>query len=565
MAMTSDAPASLPLRRRRLQIRLGRLLRRPPLLVYLAGFALVVLLPALMFSAVLILQFSRQQQLIAAAQVDDTAEIVSNAIDRETFAMITAGRVLATSPLLDQDDLETFHERTLAALSSSNTFAALVDPNLNVVVNTRSAFPSPLVPLSHTEQAEKVFATGQSQISGVFYGNKARELVFHVAIPVFRQGRVVYVLVINKTTDSLGSVITDQNLPSAWSAVVTDATGKRIFAALASNGKYQKQPQDAASQTTADQLLGNASSGRLLEANYVSPLTGWTTTVAVPRAVVGQAVQRSWQLLATGGILLIVFCVALAVYVGKRIATPILRLKDQAEAIAKGEPAPAIKADIDEIGEVSKVLAQASRERLEAEEQNRFLMREMTHRAKNQYALIAAIARRAAKDSADTKEFLDTLSQALNSLARSADLLAGHEWEGAALADLVAMQLNAFGGRRNEQVVMSGPALCISPAAAQTIGLALHELATNAAKYGALSVEGGHVSVEWSLAENFRLVWRETNGPPVTPPKRSGFGTLVTQRMTARGLGGTVDMDYAASGVVWTLTAPLDAVVAEAA
>jgi len=283
----------------------------------------------------------------------------------------------------------------------------------------------------------------------------------------------------------------------------------------------------------------------------------------VPDAVIGKPIMRSWLLLVGAGILLLAFCVALAVHFGRRIAAPIRHLAAQAQAIGKGEPALPVRTDIEEIAAVSKILAHSSRERREAEEQNRFLMREMSHRAKNQYALIGAIARRAAKESANTNQFLETLSEALNSLARSADLLAGGGWESAAMDALVASQLKAFGAGKGGQIVTHGPAVRLVPTAAQTIGLALHELATNAAKYGALSVNEGYVRIDWTLDANFTLTWHEHGGPPVAEPKRSGFGTLVTQRMTARGLGGEVKMTYAPTGVVWVLTAPAEMILAD--
>ncbi|RYE78469.1 MAG: sensor histidine kinase, partial [Hyphomicrobiales bacterium] len=156
----------------------------------------------------------------------------------------------------------------------------------------------------------------------------------------------------------------------------------------------------------------------------------------------------------------------------------------------------------------------------------------------------------------------DTLSEALSSLARSADLLADGGWESAALDGLVESQLKAFGAGKGGQIETHGPNVRLSPTAAQTIGLALHELATNAAKYGALSVNEGYVRIDWTLEPVFSLTWREIGGPVVVPPKRSGFGTLVTQKMTARALGGEVEMAYAPSGVVWKLTAPPEMILA---
>lgn len=543
--------------------RLSRLMRRPPLLVHLAGFALIVLVPALLFSAFLILQFSQQQKEIAAGQVSGTAKIISDSIDREIYGMVTSAKVLASSPFIDSDDMAQFHARTIAALAASKSDAVLIDPALRVVLDTRVPLSAPLSGATNASAAEMVFRTRLPYVSDVFFSPRSDDFVFHVAVPVIRGDRVIYVLAISKKANDLASAISDGSLPQTWTAIIKDGKGHRVAAAVADGGE-RRQGREFPFQdpSIADSLAGDRP-GDLIEASHTSILTGWTTTVAVPDAVIGQPIMRSWLLLVGMGSLLLLFCVGLAVFFGRRIAAPILLLAEQAKAIGKGEPALPVRTNIEEVGEVSRILASASRERREAEEQNRFLMREMTHRAKNQYALIAAIARRAAKESASTTEFLATLSEALNSLARSADLLAGRGWESASIADLVSTQLKVFGAGESRQIEMHGPQVSLNPAAAQTLGLALHELGTNAVKYGSLSVEEGRVRIEWALGEDFTISWTEIGGPAVTPPKRSGFGTLVTQKMTARGLGGTVDMSYAETGVVWKLAAPRETILAE--
>ena len=541
--------------------RLARLMRRPPLLVHLAGFALIVLIPALVFSAFLILQFSQQQKEIAAGQVSDTAEIISDAVDREIYGLMTAAKVLASSSFIDEDDLAEMHQRTAAALASTKADAMLIDPSLRVVLDTRIPLSEQLPGKTNSRAAEMVFRTRLPYVSDMAVGTASEQPVFQIAVPVIRGDRVVYVLAIAKRSNDLRSVIADRNLPQTWTAMITDRSGNKVIAALATEGKMRESQTPFENPSIVD-TLGSDMGPDLIEASYGSILTGWTTRVAVPDSVIGKPIMRSWLLLVGIGILLLLFCVGLAVFFGRRIASPIRHLAAQAQAIGKGEPALPVRTDIEEIAAVSKILAHSSRERREAEEQNRFLMREMTHRAKNQYALIAAIARRAAKESASTNEFLDTLSEALNSLARSADLLAGGGWESAGLDALVASQLKAFGAGKGGQIETHGPSVRLSPTAAQTIGLALHELATNAAKYGALSVNEGYVRIDWTLDATFSLTWRELGGPLVKEPKRAGFGTLVTQKMTARGLGGEVDMAYAPTGVVWKLTAPTEMILA---
>jgi two-component sensor histidine kinase len=106
---------------------------------------------------------------------------------------------------------------------------------------------------------------------------------------------------------------------------------------------------------------------------------------------------------------------------------------------------------------------------------------------------------------------------------------------------------------------MQGPELGLNPAAAQAIGLALHELATNAGKYGALSTDAGRVDIRWRPdSDAFTLSWTERRGPPVSAPQRRGFGTVVMKEMAERSVNGKVDLEYAPSGVTWRLTCPAE-------
>lgn len=191
------------------------------------------------------------------------------------------------------------------------------------------------------------------------------------------------------------------------------------------------------------------------------------------------------------------------------------------------------------------------------QEQIRLLMREVNHRAKNMLAMIQSLARRTAPggDSA----FVDRFEKRIQAMAANQDLLMTRQWRGADLADLIRAQLYLFDDLIGQRVHLDGAPLMIKPGQAETIGLAIHELATNAAKYGALSVDGGNVHIRWSLDETsdppaFHFVWQESGGPPVTPPEREGFGSTVIKRMPRMSLNAQVDLDFAESGVVWRLS-----------
>jgi two-component sensor histidine kinase len=123
--------------------------------------------------------------------------------------------------------------------------------------------------------------------------------------------------------------------------------------------------------------------------------------------------------------------------------------------------------------------------------------------------------------------------------------------------DLVRAQLAHFADLVGSRIAAHGPKLRLNAGAAQAIGLAIHELATNAGKYGALSVDRGHVNVYWKIdGDTLTMSWTERGGPPMSPPERRGFGTVVMQEMVEHSLDGDVDLDYAPSGLTWRLICP---------
>ncbi|HSI41745.1 MAG TPA: HWE histidine kinase domain-containing protein [Xanthobacteraceae bacterium] len=200
-------------------------------------------------------------------------------------------------------------------------------------------------------------------------------------------------------------------------------------------------------------------------------------------------------------------------------------------------------------------------ERKENERHLRLLMRELTHRSKNLLAVIQAMARQTARHAATIDEFVEQFSARLQALARSHDLLVQESWHGASLSEMVRSQLGHHIDRENSQVVLDGPDMLLKPEAAQNIGLALHELSTNAAKYGALSVPGGRVSIVWSRRPEedgggVALSWSEQGGPPVTAPSQRGFGSLVIERNLARALDSEVTLDYASAGLTCRIIIP---------
>jgi PAS domain S-box-containing protein len=193
--------------------------------------------------------------------------------------------------------------------------------------------------------------------------------------------------------------------------------------------------------------------------------------------------------------------------------------------------------------------------RKRVEEQVRLLMHEANHRAKNILSIVQAIARQTA--AREPEDFVGRFTERLQALAANQDLLVRNEWHGADVEDLARAQLAHFADLVESRIAMHGPKLRLNAAAAQAIGLAMHELATNVGKYGALSTGKGRVDVGWGTdGDTFTMSWTEREGPLVSAPKQGGFGTTVVERMAKQSVEGVVELDYAPSGLSWRLTCP---------
>jgi PAS domain S-box-containing protein len=194
-------------------------------------------------------------------------------------------------------------------------------------------------------------------------------------------------------------------------------------------------------------------------------------------------------------------------------------------------------------------------ERKQREEKEHLLMREINHRAKNMLSVVDSIARQTATRSPE--DFIECFSERIQALSANQDLLVRNEWNGVEIADLVRAQLAHFADLIGSRITVYGPKLRLNAASAQAIGLALHELATNAGKYGSLSTDTGRVDIRWGTEDDtLTMSWIERDGPTAFAPKRRGFGTIVMEAMVERSLNGTVDLNYAHSGVTWRLACP---------
>jgi two-component system, chemotaxis family, CheB/CheR fusion protein len=190
--------------------------------------------------------------------------------------------------------------------------------------------------------------------------------------------------------------------------------------------------------------------------------------------------------------------------------------------------------------------------RKRAEAGARLLLNELNHRVKNTLATIQSIAAQTLRSRSGLEGFREAFEARLVALAGTHDVLTAEQWEGAGLRQLLDKELAPYAPEG--QVRMEGPNVRLNAQATLALGLVAHELATNAAKYGALSTPEGRVCVQWSLLDGgLELIWREAGGPAVTPPQRRGFGSRLIERSVRGELAGTVDLDFTPEGLRCTI------------
>jgi PAS domain S-box-containing protein len=201
------------------------------------------------------------------------------------------------------------------------------------------------------------------------------------------------------------------------------------------------------------------------------------------------------------------------------------------------------------------------------EEQMRLVLRELTHRTKNLLTVVIAIARQTASHAATVDEYVPALIARLRALSAAQDLIVADDWAGVDIADLVRVLVGQYIPPQTERLELDGPPIILSPEASQNLGLAIHELAANAARFGALSNVAGKLSVQWHVKQGkeddlLAFTWRERGGPVVLDrPSRRGFGMTVIERNLTRALDAEVDIHFEEAGLTVEVVLPLRGVL----
>lgn len=535
--------------------------RARPVAFYLMALVLVILVPAMAVAMVLLNRTNDGQQGMLQALTQATVQAMGHSVDREISGMTTTLRVLSTSGFLRSGNLSEFHARSTQALAGTGAYLIAVDAEMRQLLNTRVDFGTPLGPTSDPDTAATARERGVATISGLFFGQTAQSYAFNVWLPV-QDAEPVVALALTQNARNLVPALQSRQLPPGWHAALVD--GRNDVIATTAEADLQiganlplRQAGGASGGEWVEERFNDES---VVTAEWRSGLTGWRIVAWASAAQVQRPLQDSLLQLATWGLLIALAASAVAFLIAQRIGRSVKGLRLDAARLGRGEAVYPRSYPITEIAEVSSALAQASEQRQMAERDVRFLMRELAHRSKNQMAVIAAMAKQTARGATDLPSYVEALERRIMGLARSTDLLLAHGRAGVMLRELAEEQLGPFRPPDPERLRITGPDLRINPQGAQILGMALHEMATNATRHGAFAAPEGRLDLSWGLhQQDLRMRWRETLGGRLVDSDRSGFGTIVLRTMVGGALGAQVDRIAHEDGVEWLFQIPLSA------
>lgn len=533
---------------------------------YLLALALLVLVPTFGIGLGVAYLVVREHQRDFMVRLTDGAEAIAAALGRHIEARQMVLATLANFPA--PDNPEEIDARFRALVTSA---AAMLGETVAVFRRDgtpifRANDPSGEVaraPVS-VEAIRRAVATRHSVVGNLI--TEPRWTV-PIMIPVLREDWAVAVLSVRLSREAMLSVLSKAKPEGASFVTILDANGRILTRAPESGTIGEVAPQwlrDAPKTNPEGGLTRGTTLTGVETIAAVQPVVsapGWTVVVAAPLSALTKLSARPTAWLVAGGAAMLGLAITVALLISRRLLQPVETLTRHAEGCAFAtEATPVGPFPVTEFESLRRALARAEAERRKAEEMQSLLTREVDHRSKNLLAVVQAVLRMTKAES--TAEFVKAVSDRVAALARAHSLLAEKGWSGSSLRAVVEGELVACG--EPGRAALHGADVPLIASAVQPISTVLHELATNAARHGALSTKEGRIEVAWRRDEVegiLYLCWRETGGPPVEgPPARRGFGSRVVNT-TIAGLGGKVDRQWAASGLVFEMWVPIARVV----
>ena len=482
------------------------------------------MLPLIVFAVGIVVYNYAQDRNDATRRVLENVRSMRLVLDSEVQRMTGGLQVLALTSALRNDDFQSFRRIALGFVEQYGRggLVLISDRKGRLLFSSATEDTASLPSRGHLETVERVFTNKSPQYSDLFTGAINGRQVLTVEVPVFRGDEVIYDLCFSPPIGIFQELVEKQRPDQLWTVSLLDTKGV-VFARVPNPGetigkRASGALHDAMSRTSEAALSTVSLDGIALSTAFTrSRLTGWTIVAGVAESSLIAPLWRNIAITSLIGGILLLTGLTFAV----RMAT----------TIARGEML------------------------------HNLLIEELNHRVKNTLALMQAIAVQTFRSA--SRDERTKFEGRLGALAEAHNLLSQEKWAGSELRDVIARVLQPFVLNNPGRIRMAGPAVPLSPRLAVVLSMIVHEIATNAAKYGALSNETGRVTLDWEIIAatpkpRLRLIWTEIGGPPVTAPVQRGFGSRLIERSARDQLGGEATVDFLPRGVVCTVVCTLD-------
>lgn len=529
---------------------------------HLIAFGIAILLPVTVLAGGLLIRSAMIERAEIEARLVQIADDLAFDIDREMDRQITVLQTLATLPSLQAEDWPAFYEQAKAAVGEQG-YVILIDSNFRQLVNTFVPYGEQPAVTGDPETARRMIATKKPDVSDLFVSLVTKMPVYNVNIPILRDGDVRYILHLGQLPDRIQAILRNQRIAPEWNLAVLDRKGV-VLARSRDPARYVGQAPARYAADAQIELRGIRTTKSLedvdvLRAGSRSRISGWLATASVPVALAEEPLRRSlWQWSATA-IFALTGTIILGILFGRTLERPMMAAADAAAALGRNAPVPHLQSRLNEANTIVEALAQAREELTQREKAQQVLADELSHRVKNVLSVVQTLVNQTLSSERSIPEARRALSERIYALARSHNQLFHTDWKGVSIKEIIDAELAPFPDR----VTADGPAVIVDARRVQTFHLVLHELATNAVKYGSLSNQYGAIHITWSVSntpnEHFKFRWEERGGPLVNTPIRKGFGrTLLASAFS--GMDAEPRIEFGSAGLVYEFEAPLEAI-----
>lgn len=484
------------------------------------------MLPLILATGIIVYQNYQVARRDAAERVLQATRGTMVAVDRELQNLVAALQVLALSPALLEDDMAPFRreaERFVSRYPAGHTIV-VADRSGQQVFNSGISGGATLPMKSDLESVRIVFETGRPYVSNVFIGAVAKRPIFTINVPVFRGAEVIYDLSFNPPTERFLDMIDDQRLPADWVISIFDREAKHVARRplLPAEGLSRAAPSLTGQLARSNEGIAATVSLEgtpLLSAFVRSRESGWIVAMGLPGDTIVASALRSLAVTLSTGL----FFLAVGLVFALRLGTKVAR-------------------------------AEADRE---------LLIHELNHRVKNTLSTMQGIVIRTLRGAATAGDARKAIEARLMALSRAHNVLSDRFWQGAGLLETVSSVLEVHQLAEPGRVTVRGPDIHLKPQSALAVAMIVNELATNATKYGALSVPAGQVSLLWEVSGGgddavCAMEWKERGGPAATPPDKTGFGSTLIERSVRDQLRGTITTEFTPQGLTCVMEIPLE-------